>query len=898
MSELADYEQTKWPVAPEDSRRIAVDTIGLSLTLQAVVSRRYLDLPLGEVMQPLPDDGPRRVEPAAFLRLTQIGKPLAGLAGDALTALQNVLTACHAPGRFTLIFLLASDGYQNSVYLGAQSHDSGASAKGFLRSIANFLEANWPGAQLTPAEASDETFRRMIELPLRPDASTCAVALTGVPSLKAGEARGYPQTLDRLLNGMRGKPFLYMVIADPIAVNEVDHMVNQCRDLISQIHVFAKSALTLTSGVQETETAGTSFGRNAGQSTAEMTGSSRSQAEAGHFREELKKLFLWGKPSAQRTETTSTTMTETYTDSTTVNRSVARALSSGANVGREHINTHAQAVETHLQQYVTRFEQSRALGCWNVGVYVLAEREDLVRQAGMQIKALLTGQNSLYEPIRLHEIHTFWRDAQAPLASFRQPNLGMVRPEARGRERVSAADRIEHLLGRHFSGLTTPLNTEELALLTNLPQREIAGIPVVATASFSLNVAAPGDDGIVLGHLIDGGRPTNVPYPVSFRALVKHTLVTGITGSGKSTTCLGILNGLHRSRLPFLVIEPAKDEYVDWAMRRNDALAPDDPARIRVYMPGATAWRSRPLREHLVINPLDVVWLPEHHRPAVLSHVDRLKSILNAAFPMQEALPILLEDVLFAVYSTPCNWLDEDLPPFGSPRPTLRQMNDAVRTVVRQKGYEERVTANLAAALTTRLQSLRRGWKGSVFDQAESTPWPELFDAPAVINLSQLGDDGDRSFAMAMILQFLYEYRQAQFDADASLRERARSLRHLTVVEEAHRILQRAQAPSAGEASPQSKVAQMFSDVLSEIRAYGEGLLIVDQVPVRLVPDAIKNTNLKIVHRVVAEDDRTAMSACMTLTPEQSALINRLRVGQAIVCGDQDDMAAWVEVAR
>jgi DNA helicase HerA-like ATPase len=90
----------------------------------------------------------------------------------------------------------------------------------------------------------------------------------------------------------------------------------------------------------------------------------------------------------------------------------------------------------------------------------------------------------------------------------------------------------------------------------------------------------------------------------------------------------------------------------------------------------------------------------------------------------------------------------------------------------------------------------------------------------------------------------------------------------------------------------------MFANILSEIRAYGEGLLIADQVPARLVPDAIKNTNLKIVHRLVAADDREAMSACMTLTPEQSAIINRLRLGQAIIYGEQADMASWVQILK
>jgi hypothetical protein len=49
---------------------------------------------------------------------------------------------------------------------------------------------------------------------------------------------------------------------------------------------------------------------------------------------------------------------------------------------------------------------------------------------------------------------------------------------------------------------------------------------------------------------------------------------------------------------------------------------------------------------------------------------------------------------------------------------------------------------------------------------------------------------------------------------------------------------------------------------------------------------------------LVAADDREAMSACMTLTPEQSAIINRLRLGQAIIYGEQADMASWVQILK
>ena len=871
---------------------IAMDTIAISHALHAVLSRQYLDRPLGEIIQPLPLVGAPRTEPAVFLHLTQIGKPLTNSAGDALTALQNVLTACHAPGRFTLIFLLASDGkHNNSIYLGAQSHDSRFSAQTFLRSVGNFLEANWPGTQLTTCTPSDDTFSHQVEGPLKRE-DFVAVAMTGVPSLKAGEHSGYPQTLDRLLNGMRGSPFLYMVIAEPIGGEEVDSILYRCRDLMSEIHTFAKTALTLSDNVQYTMGGGGTTGKYAYKEETTNTGHTRNVGARAKL--VFANLQIGARAAYQITERK--TRMKGDMDLRTHSNLWSIALGSSESLGQEYINAHAQAVEIQLHQYLERFEQSRALGCWNVGAYLFAEKEDLVQQGAMQIKALLTGEKSIYEPVRTHELYSVWvEEVKSPLGSFQQPTLGLVSPL---RERVTKpthADRVEHLLGPHFSGLTTPLNTEELALLTNLPQREIAGIPVADTASFSLNVSSPQPNDVILGNLLDGGKETSVPYPIPLQTLVKHTLVTGITGSGKSNTCLRLLGELQRQDVPFLVIEPAKDEYVEWAMRINASLPPEK--RIRIYMPGVAAWQGQPLTYQLRLNPLDVVWLSEQHTPPVLSHVDRLKSILNASFPMQEVLPILLEDVLFAAYSKPFNWLEDVLPPFDTPRPTLRQMFDIVRDVIRQKGYEEQITSNLTAALMTRIQSLRRGWKGQLFDQPRSTAWKDIFDRPVVINLSQLGDDADRAFAMAVLLQFLYEYRQAQFDTDTSRHDGTRHLQHLTVVEEAHRVLQNATPGMPAQANPQGKVAEMFSNVLSEIRAYGEGLLIVDQVPARLVPDAIKNTNLKIVHRLVANDDREAMSGCMTLVSEQTALINRLRVGQAIIYGDQDNTAAWVQVA-
>ena len=81
----------------------------------------------------------------------------------------------------------------------------------------------------------------------------------------------------------------------------------------------------------------------------------------------------------------------------------------------------------------------------------------------------------------------------------------------------------------------------------------------------------------------------------------------------------------------------------------------------------------------------------------------------------------------------------------------------------------------------------------------------------------------------------------------------------------------------------------MFAGLLAEIRAYGEGLIIAEQIPAKLVPDVIKNTAVKIVHRLPAADDRQAVGATMNLTDDQSAYLVTLAPGEAAVFADGMD---------
>ena len=197
-------------------------------------------------------------------------------------------------------------------------------------------------------------------------------------------------------------------------------------------------------------------------------------------------------------------------------------------------------------------------------------------------------------------------------------------------------------------------------------------------------------------------------------------------------------------------------------------------------------------------------------------------------------------------------------------------------------GYARENTQNISAALRTRFKSLTYGWKGDLLnnDHLSGFSWDDLFGTPVIVNLSYAGDDQDRAFIMSLLLQFLYEYRIAESESGMISLD-SNECRHLVVVEEAHRVMGRNDNPEA----PQHKSGQMFSNFLSEVRAYGQGMMVVDQVPTRLIEDAIKNTNVKIIHKLVASDDSQVIAECVGLTPDQQKVIPKLSIGEAVLAG-------------
>jgi hypothetical protein len=102
---------------------------------------------------------------------------------------------------------------------------------------------------------------------------------------------------------------------------------------------------------------------------------------------------------------------------------------------------------------------------------------------------------------------------------------------------------------------------------------------------------------------------------------------------------------------------------------------------------------------------------------------------------------------------------------------------------------------------------------------------------------------------------------------------------------------------SADDNRARAQAVESFSNLLAEIRAYGQGIVVVDQVPTKLAPDVVKNTNLKIAHRIVEEADRKVLAGSMSMSASQMAALASLARGEAAVFGDGDDAPVLVHMA-
>lgn len=854
-------------------------------------------------------------------------------------AMENILGTFRGMDGISFIYLILGSGNEVRFYFGvAKDHsDSGEqlSANTLGEDILGpSIRGNFRGAKIesvTPEE------KEAILAQLR-DAKYSAGILEGVPG--TDEDTEDFQGVDRLVDVMAGDEFGFLVIARPYTETEIADVEKYLFQLVDALTPLAHRTLTKTQSLvnngdrsvnrtdgctlQEAESANHSINENRAHdsrvdsahqlqsSVCESSGTQYSDGKSfsksqGRDNPERAENSCNESGSCQKQSSDAFSRSSTTSDSTSRGQAESQALSE-SRTGSSSVQTAEAVHETlsdsfsetrqmelkikkaaHWLDYIDkvllkRLDYGRGKGLFLSCGYLFAKKNAMLRRLANTAISLYSGTEGNRAAMRFHFLphgnrclHAL-QNMQIPVAK-RDKEENMAWPAAFSRSVTEMSV---------FAG--NWLSVHELCILAALPQKEVPGLALREEVAFGLNVPAiPQERRIPLGNLVQDGVESQLPIALDADAFDKHMFVTGVTGSGKTTTCKNLLLQWDK---PFLVIEPAKTEY-----RALKEVCPD----LLVFTPG------RQEVGPFYINPFELF-----RDETITSRADMIKATLEASFDMEAAIPQIMETAVYRAYEEKGwdirtnEWLGAD----GEPRdafaggvyafPTLSDFWRAVEKVTLESGFGERLQAEYMGSLKARIDSLLVGAKGMMLNNPRSLDFYDLVTRKVVIELEEIKNGAEKSLLMGFILTNLLQAVQAHHREDPGFR-------HITLVEEAHRLLSR-YVP--GDSMNKKQGVEVFADMLAEVRKYGESLIIVDQIPDKMTPEVLKNTNTKIVHKLFARDDKNTIGDTIALSDDQKEFLSKLPTGRAIVfsqgwgkavqvqmkCGDKEKNAPPREI--
>ena len=403
--------------------------------------------------------------------------------------------------------------------------------------------------------------------------------------------------------------------------------------------------------------------------------------------------------------------------------------------------------------------------------------------------------------------------------------------------------------------LVSYLSTAHLASLIQFPAHSVNGFDAIALERdenslhlFDLTHRHSGGPSIEIGKVAG----TATPYSIPVNDLMEHLLVTGATGAGKTNTVKTLIRGIYRSRIPLLIIEPSKKDY--WHLV-------SEMREMNVYSFGRDA-------QLLAFNPL----IPEDG-VLIGNHIDSLDYAFSGAFEMEPATRLGLHGLLVYTYEK-FGWSAGDIACSARTQyPRIRDMLAFLPEFCRTKlPYGEEVRNNILGSLFNRLSSLNSGMVGEAMHAGSSISGEELCSGTTLVELDDLSLDVKPFVAMLIMIKAEQYLRQ---------RDAADSLQNVIVLEEAHNVFA---GPSTHQGQPaHQQSSRYFSNMLSQIREYGTGLIIVDQGVSQIDRTAVSNTKVKIIHGIVDAQDMEQVAFSLNLSDVQRRIFPQLGAGEAVV---------------
>lgn len=362
------------------------------------------------------------------------------------------------------------------------------------------------------------------------------------------------------------------------------------------------------------------------------------------------------------------------------------------------------------------------------------------------------------------------------------------------------------------------------------------------------------DEGILLGK-------NKNDYPVMFpiEDLPRHAFFTGMPGSGKTNTMLHLISELRKKEIPFLVMEPAKKEYR--ALLTN-------PANHDIHLFSPHLMSLFPLK----MNPFAFV-----KGTRLSDHINALLEVFQGTFYLEGPTYKFLSSAIEKSY-VDLGWdIDEVCTENAKPFPTLSTIYHKLENEINSSSYDGELKGNMKSFLQVRLGGLMERDAGELFNTSISTLDPEEWlTSAAIVELETLPEQ-TKNFFVLLVCHYILQSLRVHPKDD-------KTVRHVLFIEEAHNII----APSTLQASsdsvdPKISATQYIVKMLAEVRALKESIIIADQLPTALASEVTKNTGLKVVHRLTAQDDREQIGSAISATGVQMEQMASFTKGKALI---------------
>lgn len=828
-----------------------------------------------------------------------------------LEALENALSCMTVPG-MNLVYLIHGNRGMVRFYFGfardlfavnIESDPVRRIGEAFLKPA---LDGNFRGSTVRKLEPDEvDELRKELGCFVE-DRKNCRV-LSGVPGgVKDKEKQDF-RGIDRLVDVMQGDRFGFMILAKPISN---DRLAALRKDVFSAYEMLAmaskqsvqlgqnvghntnesansgKSVSTVTSasntiGTNESKTTGSNRG-----TSHKISGSSDSTSSGSNSSETI---------GGSKSKTTGKSTNVSNSEGTTKGWGTQSGSSITANLDLTN-KAAADWVKYFDEVLIPRLDYARGKGAFMVNMTLFGENPQVADKLSRAARSIFAGETANMVPLLSRtpdEIECkLLQNFSIPFEKITDANVHRI-PYAQaglleyGGEALLNSGRSPVLYSGNW------MSVRELALMASLPQKEVVGLRLKEEVEFGLNVPDPKDkDGkpmvlkddeqVELGALVKSGNVCKgCTVDLAKDQLDRHVFVAGVTGSGKTTTCQTLLLSCG---WPFLVIEPAKTEYRGLRMASDKTIRKQCEDMLVFTLGDDTV---APFR----LNPFELI-----PGESVTSRVDMLMASITAAFDMEAAIPQLIERAIYACYedygwSLDTNENSDYEDPFANgvfAFPTLSDVLRKTETVVEEQGFDDRLKKDYIGSIKARLQGLTLGAKGFMLDCPRSIDFVKLLDRKVVLELEEIPNAAQKSLIIGFVLTNLLQAVKCKF-------KKSGKVHHVTLIEEAHRLLSK---PEPGGSPSQKQAAETFADMLAEIRKYGESLVIADQIPGKLTPEVMKNTNTKIIHRLFAQDDKEAVGHTMGLEEEQANFLSNLQIGRAVVFNGNWPKAIQVQITQ